>query len=153
MDAASKAAGVSKGGLLYHYASKEALEQALLERLERLVSEDIALLSAAPDGPVSYFLRTSVTFNNPLDRAIVAVSRIAQNGNSEAADALRRVRESWADVLRPHTRDETALDLVMLVSDGLYFNNALGAAGVPGPVPEGAHLDALIALVESAARK
>jgi len=53
--------------------------------------------------------------------------------------------------LRPHTKDATALDLVMLVSDGLYFNNALEGGSIPGPVPTGADLDALIALVLAAA--
>ena len=41
----------------------------------------------------------------------------------------------------------------MLVSDGLYYNNALqGGGGIAGPVPLGAAMDALIALVESAAK-
>jgi AcrR family transcriptional regulator len=34
MDAAARAAGVSKGGLLYHFASKDALEGALIDRLD-----------------------------------------------------------------------------------------------------------------------
>ena len=38
----------------------------------------------------------------------------------------------------------------MLVSDGLYFNNALDGGAIPGPVPTGADLDALIALVRAA---
>ena len=38
----AEAAGVSKGGLLYHFASKEALETALLERMEQLAREDVA---------------------------------------------------------------------------------------------------------------
>ena len=33
MDATARAAGVSKGGLLYHFASKDALEAGLIERL------------------------------------------------------------------------------------------------------------------------
>ena len=37
MDATARAEGVSKGGLLYHFASKDALEHALLERLVTLV--------------------------------------------------------------------------------------------------------------------
>ena len=65
---------------------------------------------------------------------------------------MRGIRERWAHVLRDHTRDETALDLVMLVSDGLYFNNALSGGAIPGPVPRGAAMDALVALVERAAR-
>lgn len=151
MDATARAAGVSKGGLLYHFASKEALETALIERLHTLVDEDVAAITGAPEGPIAYFLRSSVLSNDPLDRSILATSRIAQGGNTAASEALREVRDKWANALRPHTRDAAALDLVMLVSDGLYFNNALDGGSIPGPVPRGAELDALVALVERAA--
>jgi hypothetical protein len=90
--------------------------------------------------------------NDPLDRAILATSRLAQGGSAPAREALRDIRDQWADLLRAHTTDETALDLVMLVSDGLYFNNALEGGSIPGPVPRGAALDALISLVERAAK-
>lgn len=152
MDATARGAGVSKGGLLYHFSSKESLENALIERLQRLVDDDVAATAAAPEGPIAYFVRTSVMNDDALGRALLAVSRLAQGGNAAASDALRDVRGKWADVLRPHTRDAAALDLVMLVSDGLYFNNALGGGNVPGPTPRGAALDALIDLVERAAR-
>ena len=152
MDATARAAGVSKGGLLYHFGTKDALEAAIIERLRTLVAEDVAVMAAAPEGPIAYFLHSSVMANDPIDRAILATSRLAQGGNAAASDALRDVREQWAGALRPHTRDEVALDLVMLVSDGLYFNNALAGGSIPGPVPRGAALDALIALVESATR-
>ncbi|MCR2784583.1 MULTISPECIES: TetR/AcrR family transcriptional regulator [unclassified Microbacterium] len=150
MDAAAHAAGVSKGGLLYHFASKEALESALLLRMEALARDDVAGMLEAPEGIVAAFLRSSVMDDSPLDRALIAASKLAQNGSAAAIDALRRVRELWEQALRPHTRDETALQLVLLVSDGLYFNNALGTGAVPGPVPQGADMDALIALVERA---
>lgn len=153
MDATARAAGVSKGGLLYHFGTKEALEQGLVDRLERMVEEDVAAIEAAPDGPVSSFLRGSVMENDPLDRALLAVSRLAQGGNAAAGAALRHVRDRWADAIRSHVADETALDLVMLVSDGLYFNNALSGGSVPGPVPRGAAMDALVALVEKATRR
>lgn len=150
MDATARAAGVSKGGLLYHFGSKESLEAGILDRLNDLVDEDVAHMRAAPEGPVAFFLRTSVMQNDPIDRAILAAARLAQAGNSAAAEALRGVREKWADAVRPHAKDEASLDLVMLVSDGLYFNNALDGGAIPGPVPRGAALDALIALVERA---
>lgn len=152
MDATARAAGVSKGGLLYHFGSKEALEAGLVHRLIDLVEEDVAAMRAAPEGPIAYFLHTSVNSNDPIDRAILATSRLAQGGNAAAGDALRGIRDQWADALRPHTKDATALDLVMLVSDGLYFNNALSGGSIPGPVPRDAELTALIALVEHAAR-
>jgi AcrR family transcriptional regulator len=153
MDATSRAAGVSKGGLLYHFASKDALEAGVIERLDALVTEDIATMAQAEEGPIAYFLRSSVMENDPLDRAILATARLAQGGNTSASTALRVVRERWGDALRPHTKDAASLDLVMLVSDGLYFNNALAGGNIPGPVPRGADMDALIALVEHATKR
>jgi AcrR family transcriptional regulator len=149
MDATARTAGVSKGGLLYHFASKEALEAGLIDRLIVLAEEDVATMIEAPEGPVDAFLRTSISTGGPIDRAIIAVARLAQNGNAAASAALRRIRELWEDAVRPFARDETALQLIMLVSDGLYFNHALGDTTVPGPMPEGAQLDALIALVKA----
>lgn len=150
MEATARAAGVSKGGLLYHFASKDALETGLLDRLAALVDEDVAQMSAAPEGPVAFFLRSSVMENDPIDRAILAAARLAQGGSSAASEALRDVREKWASAIHPHAHDDASLDLVMLVSDGLYFNNVLDGGSIPGPVPRGAALDALIALVERA---
>jgi hypothetical protein len=57
------------------------------------------------------------------------------------------MREESADAIRPHVRDQAALDLVMLLSDGLFFNNAVDADGSDDVVPSGAELDALVALV------
>ncbi len=147
LDATAKAAGVSKGGLLYHFASKDELAAGMIARLEDLVDEDLVGMSAAEAGPVAYYVRTSVMENAPLDRALIAVSRLAQGGSPDAAGALRQTRRSWSDAIRPHVRDETALDLVMLVSDGLYFNNSLDVNGPERLVPRGAELRALVDLV------
>ncbi len=81
---------------------------------------------------------------------ILAVSRLAQNGNDAASASLRRVRELWEESLRAHTRDETALQMVLLVSDGLYFNAVLDLNAVPGPAIEGPALDRLIDAVVAA---
>ena len=151
LDATARRAGVSKGGLLYHFGSKEALAAGMVERLNRLVDIDIDAITTAGEGAIAYFLRSSVMQNDPLDRVIIAASRLAQGGSAAASSALREIRVRWEDALRPHTKDATALDLVMLVSDGLYFNNALEGGSIPGPVPTGADLDALIALVLAAA--
>ncbi|WP_460795801.1 TetR/AcrR family transcriptional regulator [Microbacterium sp. GXF0217] len=152
LEATARIAGVSKGGLLYHFASKDDLAAALLDRLEHLTDLDLERMAEAPEGPVAYYIRTSVMEDAALDRALIATSRLAQGGNAVAADALRDVRRRWAETIRPHVRDETALDLVMLVSDGLYFNNSLDANGPERLVPHGPQLQALIDLVLRAAR-
>lgn len=150
MDATAKAAGVSKGGLLYHYASKSALEEALIARLEILAKDDVDEIERSTEGVIAAHLRSSQNTGSPLDRTILAVSRLAQNGDDAASASLRRVRELWEDSLRPHTRDETALQMVLLVSDGLYFNAVLDLNAVAGPALAGKDLDALIAAVVAA---
>ncbi|MGP6171273.1 TetR/AcrR family transcriptional regulator [Microbacterium sp. A204] len=151
LDATAKSAGVSKGGLLYHFASKDDLAAGMITRLERLVEADLEEMAAASEGPVAYYIRTSVMENEPLDRALIAVSRLAQGGSPDAVRALRDTRRSWGEAIRPHVRDETALDLVLLVSDGLYFNNSLDAQGLEPLVPRDAELRALVDLVTRAA--
>jgi AcrR family transcriptional regulator len=52
LDAAARLAGISKGGLLYHFASKEALLDAALKRLaEYFRTEFEAGVAAQPEGP------------------------------------------------------------------------------------------------------
>jgi AcrR family transcriptional regulator len=52
LEAAARDAGVSKGGLLYHFASKEALLDALLRRLAGFIEREYrACVAAQPDGP------------------------------------------------------------------------------------------------------
>ena len=52
LDAVAAKAGVSKGGLLYHFASKQALEEGLLARLDLLVQEDLDAIASAKEGMV-----------------------------------------------------------------------------------------------------
>jgi AcrR family transcriptional regulator len=52
LEAAAREAGVSKGGLLHHYASKEALLTAMLGRLAEFIIEEHAKnVAAASPGP------------------------------------------------------------------------------------------------------
>lgn len=72
LDAVAAKAGVSKGGLLYHYGSKAELIKGSLERLDRLVDEDVASMKAAGDRLHMYYLETSAETGTPLDRSLIA---------------------------------------------------------------------------------
>ncbi|GGI47375.1 AcrR family transcriptional regulator [Agromyces flavus] len=150
LDATAKAAGVSKGGLLYHFANREALVEGVLERFSRLVDEDITVLELAPEGPVAYYVRSSVTVGGPLDRAGVAATRLAQAGHESAAQTIRSVRQRWLEAVRRHVADPTVALAITLIGDGLYYDSALHGQdpelGVDAPPP--AQLDALVALLE-----
>ncbi|WP_270938695.1 TetR/AcrR family transcriptional regulator [Falsiroseomonas oryzae] len=52
LEAAARDAGVSKGGLLYHFASKEALLDAMLRRLASFMEQQYRMgVEAQPPGP------------------------------------------------------------------------------------------------------
>jgi AcrR family transcriptional regulator len=132
LDAVAERAGVSKGGLLYHFGSKEQLVAGLVERLEHLVADDVAALRADPDGAVVAFLRSSSADDGPLDRTIVALARVAQDDRyPEARRAMRDMERAWRAVVDEAVADDPLVArIVTLVSDGLYYSSVLGVAGV-----------------------
>src|SRR3546814_11634756 len=92
MDATARKAGVSKGGLLYHFASKEALEAGLIERVETLAAEDVAPIRESPEGAVAAFMRTSLLPGPPPDHDIAPVFTLAHTATGPGK-ASRRERE------------------------------------------------------------
>ncbi len=145
MDATAQSAGVSKGGLIYHFPSKEALEAGLIERMDRLVADDVAAMAAWEAGILDAFIRSSTEVDTPLDRAIVAVSRLASTGSEPAQEAMSRMRELWRTVLSTAIPDPTSVTLALLVADGVYFNSALTLGAVPD-----FDMDALVAILHRA---
>ncbi len=131
LDAVAAAAGVSKGGLLYHFHSKDELVEGMLERLHAQAEADVEKMRAAPGGPVDFYLETSVDSGSAFDRALIAASRIAQESDPRAKTALATVRDGWFVVLADHLGDEALARTIQLIGDGLYFDDSTGL-GDPG---------------------
>ena len=126
LDAVATAAKVSKGGLLYHFASKKALLEALAERTLALAEEDFAAMAQAPEGASAYYIKSSTPDNTPFDRALIALSRLAQNNNELAQQTLARVQEGWHSLILAELGDERIARAVLLLGDGMYYNAAFG---------------------------
>ena len=122
MDAVAAAAGVSKGGLLYHFPSKEAMVDALCERLSALTAADAEQIISAPEGAARYYVRTSRFVDSPLDRAIVAVARLVQQGHPSAARTFAGIQELWLDALEQALGSRPVAQAVKLIGDGLYYS-------------------------------
>ena len=149
LDAVAAAAGLSKGGLLYHFASKEALADGLIARLRALVVVDIDNIRSAPAGVVDYLIRTSVSEGTPLDRAIVAVARLAQGSHPAANQALADIRQQWLAVVEEAVGDPDTAEAIMLISDGLYYESTLAHTGAPAVAgQDSAALDRLLGVIE-----
>lgn len=141
LDAVAAAAGVSKGGLLYHFSSKESLADGLLARLRERSATDAELMRADADGAVAYYLRTSVPGGGSpvgLTRTYLATLRIADGSaaGAGAREALAAVDSDGLAALREEITDPVLAWLVQLVGDGLYLRTLTGAPLTGGVAPE-----------------
>jgi len=152
LSAVAARAGVSKGGLLYHFASKEALSEGLIARLEALMDEDLEAMRAAPDGPSRYYVRTSVWTGGPLDSTFVAVAQLAQESHGGAQEAMRRARAQWLELIRAEVTEEATAHAILLLGDGLYFDAALSGDTNPGEMFSPEHLLPIVDRLLAAAR-
>ena len=132
LDAVAARAGVSKGGLLYHFGSKAALVSGLCERLGDLATADVEKMREAPDGPSRYFVRGSQFVGSELDLALLAASRLQQAGYEEAARTLDETEQAWLRTLVDTLGDVPTAQAVKLMGDGLYHAAALGIASAGG---------------------
>ncbi|HET8867666.1 MAG TPA: TetR/AcrR family transcriptional regulator [Agrococcus sp.] len=126
--ATAGAAGVSKGGLLYHFGSKAALVEGLADRLERFGAAEEERLSPMPDA-VEVFLRESVAAEHPIDRTLVALLKLGQHDeHGTARDALIRLDEHYLTALTASLGDRDLALLVVRLSDGIYLRSAIGGS-------------------------
>jgi AcrR family transcriptional regulator len=138
LEAVAAAAGVSKGGLLYHFGSKDALVDGLLERLRKLAAEDLEQMRTAPEGPAVYYVRTSATEGlqgnevvDPLSRVIIATMRLAQEGDTRTVSAYAAINEAWRQLIEVQVGGDRVLArLVQCIGDGLWASSSMG---IPTP--------------------
>ncbi|KUI35517.1 TetR/AcrR family transcriptional regulator [Mycobacterium sp. GA-2829] len=129
LEAVAAKAGVSKGGLLYHFPAKDQLAAALCERFVALAAEDTDRMRTDPEGPARYYVRSSHYAGTPLDRALMAVSRLQQSGDERAREVIESASEQWLGILQEALGSREAARAVKLIGDGLYYHALHSALG------------------------
>lgn len=124
LDAVAAQAKVSKGGLLYHFGSKNALVQGLIERLRTYMRRDFEAMAAAPEGASVYYINTSTYAGTPLDTTLVALSRLAQDKNTAAREVMDEVQQGWYELILAELGDACTARAVLLLGDGMYYHAA-----------------------------
>ncbi|MBN0041292.1 helix-turn-helix transcriptional regulator [Cellulosimicrobium cellulans] len=127
LEAVAERAGVSKGGLLYHFGSKDALADGLTEHLRELTAADVAAMRAAPAGAVDYLIRTSTLVDTEFELVYLAVSRLAQGSYPRARAALDGAHDAWTRAVLDEVGDPVVARAIVLLSDGLYAHAALSS--------------------------
>jgi AcrR family transcriptional regulator len=131
LDAVSKQAGVSKGGVLYHFPSKDALLKGMVERLlERGGERRRENRAAMGDSPESV-LRADVQAclmkedHNPrLGAALIAALANAP----ELAKPIREFHDERFRELSDLPLDRDAATILYLAADGLMLMEMLNAS-------------------------
>lgn len=126
LSAVAASAGVSKGGLLYHFGSKDALVDGLTARFRDQIAHELGRWRDLDD-PAEVFLRESLGIQHPMDRTFVALIGLAQlDEYGQAKAALAEFDRAAWDALTEILGDRALAHLVLRLSDGLYLRAALG---------------------------
>lgn len=126
LDAVAERAQVSKGGLLYHFPSKDALLEAMLRRLiDRFGAEQQAALAQIPPGPGAS-LRAFVEAGareqpdaRPVASALLAAGAI----NPALLDPVRTMHQETFARLSGPARNKPLVWVIMMAIDGLWLND------------------------------
>jgi AcrR family transcriptional regulator len=124
----AEAAGVSKGGLLYHFGSKDDLFAAFGERLSARVDHATEMAPIDPVEVIHWYLDPdpSDAGEARLWRSILAALHGADAGLDDA------IRAAFSRYARPlEVLEPTLAEQVRLVGDGIFLNSLLGVEPRP----------------------
>ncbi|GAA2275045.1 TetR/AcrR family transcriptional regulator [Nonomuraea roseoviolacea subsp. roseoviolacea] len=134
LEAVAQRAGVSKGGLFYHFPTKQALVRAMVERLVGAFDQALARAGDRPGD----FLRAYVEATVPETRASEAPDRVTAAllagvlVDPEGLEPLRERFAAWQERLTRDGVDPAAATVVRLAVDGWWAVRLLGL-GEPDP--------------------
>jgi AcrR family transcriptional regulator len=124
LDAVAASAGMSKGGLLYHFPTKEALIQGMLDHLLAKCSEQIgremARQADTPGKWVRAYVRTTFAESQE-ERDLSAGLVAAVATNPSLLEPLRAQYRKWQEQVESDGIDPALATVIRLAADGLWF--------------------------------
>jgi AcrR family transcriptional regulator len=136
LESVAAAAGVSKGGLLYHFPSKSALYLGLLAAVRDRVVDDMEKASAAVGAGRAY-----LQYAIPADDAeggfftpLIAAVRTGPDTDAQCAELLADIFRAWEAPMRAAVHDPVQAELLRLVGNGVYLSAIAGLPPTPPTV-------------------
>jgi AcrR family transcriptional regulator len=150
LGAVAREAGVSKGGLLYHFPSKDALIRGMIRRLIEGFTGVIE--RELEEGGSGRWVRAYARASFVEDRQLLDVSAgllAAVANDPSLLDPMRSSYEGWQRRAERDGIDPAVATLVRLAADGLFFVELFGLAPPEGRLRERV-LEALLQLTKGA---
>jgi AcrR family transcriptional regulator len=130
LDEAAKVAGLSKGGVLYHFKSKDDLIRGMVERL---VSQCDGLTQGyyerEPDGPYRWaraVVHTTFDPNGPGGDKVSGALLAAVVINPELTAPIQAKYEEWIERVNSDSPNPMLAGLVCMAMDGYNFEKIMG---------------------------
>ncbi len=135
-------AGVSKGGLLYHFPSKQDLFRGLLTQTRDAVTAELGALDTADD-----VVRAFLDYSAPRDEqergfimALITAIRSDQAGAAaeqdpddyQVAALFADLFAAWEAPIRAAVDDQVTAEIILQVGNGMYL---AAVCGLPAPDP------------------
>jgi len=136
LDRVAAAAGISKGGLLYHFGTKHELVVALLTSTLQAADDDMNELAAANGRSNGSFAQAYLDFVQSGQHSTGAASGVFAAAALDDGDLApaQSMFASWQDrLIEDDGLDETTALLARVVGDGLWLIDLFGLAP---PSPE-----------------
>ncbi|WP_088053306.1 TetR/AcrR family transcriptional regulator [Virgibacillus dakarensis] len=129
--AVAKKAGVSKGGLLYHFSSKNALIEGMIQHSLQSYTERIKKEAAHDSLKKGKWTRSFIketfqqsTSNENMDAGLMAAAALNLGLLKPIQDAYRE----WQDYIEQDGLDPIHATILRLAMDGLWFSEIFGLA-------------------------
>jgi AcrR family transcriptional regulator len=129
LEAVAHEAGLSKGAVLYHFATKEKLVEGMLvymvEGFNRLFRQFREADNSSPGAATRAYVRACLQYPEGVNQAAFAlIAAVATN--PQLLDLLRRHFKQWQRSIEKDGIDVARATAVRLATDGLWFCELFG---------------------------
>jgi AcrR family transcriptional regulator len=140
LEAAATEAGLSKGGVLYHYRTRDALVAAMVTRIIEEFEDDIAAWLPEPgspeaDRPGAYaraYIRATLEPAAPGQERLGAALLAAAAAEPALLVPLQEAADGWQARLVDDGLDPALATVIRLACDGLWLCDLFGLASPQG---------------------
>lgn len=130
LDEAAKSAGFSKGGVLYHFKTKNDLIRGMVERLiGQCDSLHHAYYEREPEGPYRWartVVRTAFDPNGPASDPVSGALLAAITINPDLMVPIQAKYAEWVERVKSDSPDLERALLICMAMDGYVFERMLG---------------------------
>lgn len=138
LDAVAQQAGVSKGGLLYHFPNKDALIGSMVEQLIQDFETVLQTEFDQDDAPgtpgqwVRAYIRATLRFSKQTLALIARLTSIAVH-SPDLLEAAKVYDQQWRQRVETSGIDPTKTTIILLATDGLWLSEVFQVSTLEEP--------------------